>query len=290
MQVVLGIDAAWTDRHPSGIALAAENAEGWKLIAAEASYQRFHACADKTIAPELRCSGARPVVSQLLASCRALCGRSPDLVAIDMPLSLMPISGRRVSDDAVSRAYGTRKCATHTPSKLRPGHISDDLVLSFKKEGYLLLRKIISTPGVMEVYPHPALVELAKAKERLPYKFGRTGVYWPNLATEERRARLYRQWGEIIALLDREIAGVKDRFSELPLDASRSALKEFEDKLDAVICASVAIFSLKGQARPFGDEYSAIWIPVVETGDEARTRDPNPKKGRPIWTRVREGW
>jgi hypothetical protein len=38
------------------------------------------------------------------------------LVAIDMPLAQTPIVGRRVSDSAVSRAHGGRKCGANAPN------------------------------------------------------------------------------------------------------------------------------------------------------------------------------
>jgi predicted RNase H-like nuclease len=210
---------------------------------------------------DIRPSGSLPVIAELLASCRAQWGL-PDLVAIDMPLSLSKIDGRRDCDNEVSRIYGARKCGTHTPSVLRPGRISDDLRKDFGAMGYRLQTEAISTPSLIEVYPHPALVELANAKERLPYKAGKVRTYWPQLGKEERRARLYRQWRDIVSLLDLEIKGVKDAFPILPLDAHGYELKAFEDRLDAVVCAWVAICALKGQARAFGDQESAIWIPL----------------------------
>jgi hypothetical protein len=42
-RAVLGIDAAWTLSQPSGVALVAETPNAWRLVAADASYQRFHA-------------------------------------------------------------------------------------------------------------------------------------------------------------------------------------------------------------------------------------------------------
>jgi predicted RNase H-like nuclease len=263
MQAVLGIDAAWTVMKPSGVALAACGAGGWELVEAESSYQNFCARVDSAAGVEIPLSGSLPVTSALLATCQVLSGRLPELVAIDMPLSLSPICGRRASDEAVSRAYGAYWCATHTPSASRPGQISDRLRADFEKAGYPLQTEVISTPGLIEVFPHPALVELASAEQRLPYKAGKVGKYWPTLGRGERRDRLYRQWNEIVSLLDSEIKGVKDKFAELPLDAWGYEPKAFEDRLDAVVCAWVAICALKGQARAFGDEESAIWIPVA---------------------------
>jgi predicted RNase H-like nuclease len=143
----------------------------------------------------LRPRGSLPNPAELLASASKLCDSSVKLVAIDMPLAHTPIVGRRFADDKVSQSYGARKCGTHTPSALRPGRISDDLRAGFEKAGYPLLTKSIAPIGVIEVCPHPALVELAKASKRLPYKASRVRVYWPSLTPLQRRSRLSRPLG-----------------------------------------------------------------------------------------------
>jgi predicted RNase H-like nuclease len=261
MRAVLGIDAAWTLTQPSGVALAVELANGWRLIAAAASYQRFHAMVDSRQPAEPRPSGSSPDAPALLASATILCGRPVDLVAIDMPLALTPINTRRFADNAVSKAYGGRKCGTHTPSALRPGRISDALRNSFERAGYPLGTDRLALPGVIEVYPHSALVELAGALERLPYKTSKVRSYWPLATPPERRTFLYRQWGEIVALLEGEIANVAATLPRLELNASAWEVKACEDTLDAIVCAWVAICALEGRAKPFGDRDSAIWIP-----------------------------
>ena len=263
MRAVLGIDAAWTLTHPSGVALVVERMNGWHLIATAASYQRFHALGDSRQPPEKCPSGSAPDAPALLASASLLCGRSVDLIAIDMPLAHMPIAGRRICDNAVSKAYGGRKCGTHTQSAVRPGPISDRLRESFEQSGYPLQTDRVACPGLIEVYPHPALVELAGASKRLPYKASKVRDYWRSCTPPERRVRLHRQWSEIVAMLEQEIAGVADALQELRLDASAMELKAYEDSLDAVICAFVAICALQGRATPFGDRNSAIWIPEL---------------------------
>jgi len=42
-RAVLGIDAAWTATEPSGVALAVEDASGWRLVAVDGSYDHFQA-------------------------------------------------------------------------------------------------------------------------------------------------------------------------------------------------------------------------------------------------------
>jgi predicted RNase H-like nuclease len=261
MRAVLGIDAAWTLTQPSGVALAVERSRSWHLIAATASYQRFYALTDCSVPAEQRPSGSLPDVPRLLASASTLCDTRVNLVAIDIPLARSPILGRRVSDNAVSRAYGGRKAATHTPNALRPGPLSEHLRQTFDRAGYPLLTSKMAPMGLIEVYPHPALVELAGASIRLLYKASKVRSYWPNATRIERCVLLYRQWSEIVTLLEKRISGVMAELPRPEIGVSGIEIKAYEDSLDAVICAWVAICALEGRATPFGDQDSAIWIP-----------------------------
>ena len=179
-----------------------------------------------------------------------------------MPLAHEAITGRRFCDNEVSRIFGARKCGTHSPTPARPGPISDELRKGFDLAGYPLLTRGLSSRGLIEVYPHPALVELTGASERLPYKTPKTRSYWPSLTPTERRARLYQQWNEIINLLEGEIANVSAVLPIPGMTATKAEAKACEDMLDAIICAWVAVCALEGRARPLGDENSAIWIPI----------------------------
>jgi predicted RNase H-like nuclease len=135
MRTVLGIDAAWTERNASGVAVAAEDANGWQLKGAWPSVAHFLADAYGHPSPDKPSGGVAPA-NDLLSAARGLVGRLPDLVAIDMPMALEPITGRRASDDALSRAYGAKWCAAHSPSAVRPGPISDQLRHGFEEAGY----------------------------------------------------------------------------------------------------------------------------------------------------------
>ncbi|WP_240533433.1 DUF429 domain-containing protein [Sinorhizobium fredii] len=259
---VLGIDAAWTLSQPSGVALALCDDDGWKLAAVAPSYQRFLILADQGLAPEPKPSGRMPDMAALLQAAASVARASIDLIAVDMPLSKVPIVGRRRSDDAVSKAYGGRKCGTHSPNAERPGKISDALRDQAQRAGYPLATTAIDMPALIEVYPHPALVELARAKERLPYKVQKIRAYWPSVAPLERRAKLIGQWSHILTLLETEISGVKRMLPLIDESASGAELKAFEDMLDAVVCAWTGICAIEGRATAFGDDASAIWIPI----------------------------
>jgi predicted RNase H-like nuclease len=261
MHAVLGIDAAWTLHNPSGVALAAETDTGWRIIAAESSYQRFMARADASLVRDVRPLGSRPDAKNLLRAARLLCGTDVSIIAVDMPLSKTPIVQSRVSDRAVTSAYAARWCSTHQPSAVRPGAISDALREEFAALGFPLLTTLPADKGLIEVYPHPALVELSGSAKRLEYKASNIGKYWPSHTPLERRARLIAVWRKIAALLEAEITGIEATLPDIEPSSSGLMLKAFEDTLDAIICAWIAVCVLEERAKPFGDHDSAIWIP-----------------------------
>jgi predicted RNase H-like nuclease len=273
LRAVLGIDAAWTATQPSGVALVVQTSTGWELKALEASYQNFHALANCQAVRDVRPLGSVPNSSILLAAALAIAKCQVDVVAIDIPLALSRIVRRRASDDCVSRAYGARHCSTHSPSEERPGKISDQLHESFAALGFPLRTTILEIPALIEVYPHPALLELTGKFQRLPYKCGKTTRYWPGLPSQDRQKMLLDQWDKIVGKLDAEIRGVKAALPRMPASARGATLKTYEDKLDAVICAWVGVCVLQNRTRPFGDLDSAIWIPQLsKSGDN----DPQP--------------
>lgn len=130
---------------------------------------------------------------------------------------------------------------------------------------YPLLTSGASFPALIEVYPHPALIELAKADRRLPYKHAKSLKYWPGDSLIDRRHKLLSVWADIVSLLDCRIEGVASALP-LPDPSSRGhELKAYEDCLDAVVCAWVGTCVLDGTATAYGDEASAIWVPTAAT-------------------------
>ena len=261
MRVVLGVDAPRTEKEPSGVALLADNGSGWVLIEAAASYAAF-LDAGEGAAPVLRHRGSIPDAESLIAAAMEKAGAMVDVVAVDMHLSITPIVGRRGSDNVISTLYGARHASTHTPSTTRPGKLSDELRDGFERIGYPLSIQDPVSRALLEVYPHPALIELAAADRRLPYKQSKIRKYWPVADPVARRANLLRTWSDIVGLLDVEISGVKDALPLPSPNARGYELKAYEDALDAVVCAWVGACALTGRARAYGDEESAIWVPV----------------------------
>lgn len=250
--VVLGIDAAWTTANPSGVAVAARTGSAWHLIAAAASFEEFVGLVDDGM-------GTGPAA--LIAAAGCLAGRTPDLVAVDMPMMDAPILARRAADNAVNRAYAGRGAGTHSPTADRPGEVGRALEAGLSAAGYPLATLDIQRPCRVEIYPHPTLIELLGSTYRLPYKAGNTGKYWRDQPLIERRVRLYEVWTTIITALDGVLIGSAAALTLPPEGARGRSLKAFEDRLDAVIAAFAGAMVLEGRARPYGDVTSAVWVP-----------------------------
>ena len=179
-----------------------------------------------------------------------------------MPMARHPITEPRPCDKAISSKYAARGAGTHSPSASRPGAVSDTLRADFEAHGYALCT-CAPARGLIEVYPHPALIEFLKAPYRLEYKAAKTGKYWRQTSIAERRQKLRDVWGRIVEALDARIEGLKAALPPPAPEIRGWRLKAYEDKLDAVVCAGVAIAGLNGKAKAFGDENAAIWVPTA---------------------------
>ncbi len=155
-----------------------------------------------------------------------------------------------------------RGAATHSSSAGRPGKISDPLRAGFEASGCPLCTSA-PAKGLIEVYPHAALIEFLEAGYRLEYKVGKIATYWRNDSPDARHCKLREVWARIVEGLERRIEGVQAALPPPAPEIRGWRLKAYEDKLDAVVCAAVAIAGLKGEARPFGDEHAAIWVPIA---------------------------
>jgi predicted RNase H-like nuclease len=267
MAAVLGIDAAWTAGHPSGVALIDSRDGRWECVAVAPSYVGFLALAlGETVDWTIKTLGSQPDAEALLmATRRLLGGRLPAVVAVDMPLSLQAITGRRPADNAISRMFGARKCGTHSPSADRPGPLGAKLAGAFETHGFSLATAatLPGAPGrLLEVYPHPALLTLLEASERVPYKVGRTRTYWPAATPTERRTNVVQVMQDVLDGLSREIASIRVVLPDTAPPAGLAPLKRFEDALDALVCAWVGAKYLAGEAEVYGDGDAAIWVPT----------------------------
>jgi len=272
---VLGIDAAWTAHHPAGVALVKIPARGQpQLLRAARSYEEFcQIAADGKIGWPTRVHGNAPNIPALLAVCEKLTGTTPNVIALDIPLGPQPINGRRAADKMVTKAYITRKAGTHSPMAQRPGPISQMLFEQLTQYGFEWLnaeaepRQNKNAHVFIEVYPHPAIIELLGLAERLKYKVSKLPKYWPELDRDQRRTAVAKNLNRLRAALNKRIAGVAQWLPAAQSFEQASQLKGYEDALDAVVCAWIGCEFLAGRCVAYGDSESAIWLPVPSARD-----------------------
>lgn len=265
MTTILGIDAAWTAGEPSGVALVRQQGSRWRCFAAAPSYASFLDSANGG-SPDWtrRAIGSVPDPARLLSAAAHIAGEPAALVAIDMPVSTVPILGRRAADRQVSRTFGAQWCSAHTPSPIRPGSIGADLSRHIAATGYPLATAATppGTPGrLVEVYPHPALLALLKRDRRVPYKIAKASNYWKGASIPERIDRLLAEFAAILGGLAIVIDGIAIPLPNAADVGSLSALKPLEDAIDALVCCWVGVEYLAGRCQPLGDDTAAIWCP-----------------------------
>lgn len=262
---VLGLDAAWTSGQPSGVALVGRRAGQWHCIGVAPSYAQFKGLADGVPVDWQRAPiGSEASASDLVDAATRMGRRPPDIVAVDMPLSHRAITGRRQSDDMISRDWGSLHASTHTANAGRPGAVGERLLRAFEAEGYKLVTmpQVRQERAIVETYPHPIAIALCDRRKRVPYKASKVRKYWPDLDPPQRRQRLREEWRALDAALRARIGGIALETAGIWAASRPVELKRWEDAIDALLCTIAGIALIEGDAEPFGDCHAAIWLPV----------------------------
>jgi predicted RNase H-like nuclease len=255
MPAFVGLDLAWTARNETGVC----------VLRGDAS----------TLALErLGCAVATP------AGFADLCDSLGDdvVVAVDAPLVVHP--ERRAERD-LAKVFGKYKASAYFANmpflEKMNGTAGPKLAIELRKRGFQVVPSGLGRRGVgrtaIEVFPHPAHVVLFGLDERLKYKKG---------PVAQRRAQMVIYQGFLRTLLAVEMPSVLDSalvVAALDREATLArgrALKNLEDRLDALTCAYVAFHCWNhGPAgyRVFGsDEGGAIVTPLLVPATSGRAR------------------
>jgi predicted RNase H-like nuclease len=267
MRAILGIDAAWTEHEPSGVALIHGDHEEWTAVSVAPSYDSFVA-ASKGVPVDWstrKFAGSPPQIRELVEAARRFTPAELCVVAVDMPMATISFETRREADSAISKAFGGRGCATHSPNAARPGTLGASLSRQLSAEGIPLATTSHvhpDLPRAIEVYPHPALLALLGRDYRVPYKVSKSIKYWKGTSIAERIARLLVEFREIQAALELSLGKVPIDLPGAEGVTTLSSLKSYEDALDAVVCAWVGMHFVNGTAAAYGDDVAAIWVPA----------------------------
>lgn len=258
---VLGVDAAWTVNNPSGIALIEKSNAMYRIVKVGRSYSEFLT----SINNEGRPKGGVPNFEALISFCNTL-GYDIRVVALDLPLSIDPIVGRRVCDNLISSYYGNKGASTHTPNSNSPGPLADQISQQLLKLGFYLAPVSGTKEKVfMEVYPHVSIIELFSLDYRFPYKVGKNKKYWPELSIDDRKCKSIEQLNKLKAYLIDWFENLDEFVPDLDINVKYRSweMKGREDVLDAVIAALTGALYLEGRISSYGDDKGVIWVPKL---------------------------
>ncbi|GEL93686.1 DUF429 domain-containing protein [Cellulomonas composti] len=257
----VGVDLAWGDRKPTGLAVLDD---AGRLVHVSA------ARTDDEIAERLA-----PYVA---GAC---------LVAIDAPLIVTNATGNRPAEAALNKDFARFDAGAHPSNTGKPelrerprgARIAARLGLDMDPRSGRARRAI-------EVYPHPATVALFRLGRTLKYK-NKSGRSLAQLRAE------------LIVLLDL-LEGLRDAELPLVVDppdpagptswqalrraveeaGRKSELRVVEDQVDAVVCAYIALVAHRAPERTttYGDfETGYIVTPTLPEG-----LTPSPRPARPV--------
>jgi predicted RNase H-like nuclease/ppGpp synthetase/RelA/SpoT-type nucleotidyltranferase len=264
----VGVDLAWGDRRPTGLAVLDDGGRLLHLSTAR---------------------GDDEIVESLAAYVDGDC-----LVALDAPLIVRNATGSRPGEAALNRDFAPFDAGAHPSNTGKPefrdgtrgGRLCARLGLDLNPRSGRARRAI-------EVYPHPATIALFHLGRTLKYKqkAGRT--------LEELRSELTVLMGLVEGLSaadpPMEVAG--DVWAALVASVAaatrKSQLRVVEDQVDAVLCAYIALFADRRPERTttYGDlEHGYIVTPTLPGGLTPRPRGkPAAPAGEdPVRAAVRE--
>jgi predicted RNase H-like nuclease len=270
----IGIDLAWSPRNLSGAAVLLGNATGATLH----DVALLQSDAD------------------LVAYITRQAGSGPALVTVDAPLVVPNEYGRRPAEAELGRAMSGYQAAAHSANrrllafadgKRDPaGQVRGEaLVAALAAHGFWQTAAIAAhdAPGqpavprtITEVYPHAAMVGMFELECTLKYK------------TRPRRSRAQQlaAWAEYQRLLgalataDPALHGQADLLAVDVSGLRGARLKDYEDQVDALLCAYIALYAHRwgaARCRTFGTlAAGSIFTPVPRA-----LREPQEQRGPP---------
>ena len=221
-----GIDLAWSDRNRTGVCALDE---------------------DGVVVDERLLESDAEILEWVVARLDG-----PAVVAVDAPLLVPNTTGRRPCEAQCAMAYAAKKAGPHPANRTlladESGTIRGERLAAALREFGFADPWTASNRTLLEVYPHPTLIEVFGLPERLLYKAK------PGLGVAGRRTGLRRLSGLLAGLqaADPPLTAPRVRVSD---EKRGAALKAIEDRLDARVCAWVASLWAHDQTRVrlFGD-------------------------------------
>lgn len=220
----IGLDLAWSVRNPTGGAVVEGDAGGGRLT--ETALLSDDA--------------------SILEFVDAQAGDGPAIVAIDAPLTVPNVTGRRPAEAEVGAVFGRFQAAAHPTNRTRLADAAgvvrgEALTQALEARGFVHDPRIPAgapVRRVVEVYPHPAMVALFGLPRTLKYK----NKGQPREVLDEAWAAFHRHLASLNEA-DPPLTGLDAHLSVDPAALKGRALKGHEDRTDAILCAYIALYA-----------------------------------------------
>ena len=220
----IGIDLAWSPRNGTGLAVAEKKRAHWIIREAVSGLGSNH---------------------EILDALLGVAGEKPAIIAIDAPL-VVPFERRgREGDRLITRLFGPYDAGVYPATRFYLGRYGGkriwDLVSDLEGVGFRHDCRV--EPGkparmFFETYPHAATVALFELRKTLKYKTRQGRTY-------AMRWRAFRDLEACLKELARfrpAMAGVEEFLTQKLTALRGGKLKEYEDRLDAIVCAYIAAY------------------------------------------------
>jgi predicted RNase H-like nuclease len=251
MITCIGLDLAWSPRNPTGAAVIVGDANGGALT-------------ETALLGEME---------QIVAYVARHAEDGPAFVAIDAPLRVPNATGRRGAEAALNQVFRTYDAGAHPANRSLPAfrggvrgeQLAEALVALGFTHDCTSIAAGVAARQVIEVYPHPAMVALFDLGKALKYK-ARPGR---ELAERLEAWRQYQAHLRDLAAADPALHGHAAFLSQDVAALRGRRLKDYEDQVDAIMCAYVALYAFRwgaARCRTFGTlEEGYIFTPVPES-------------------------
>lgn len=164
----------------------------------------------------------------------------PAIIGIDAPLAVPNEKESRKCDRLVSQHFGRYEAGAYPANRrIFEGKVrGEELVKKLKKKGFCHEYDITKQSNkylVVEVYPHPATINLFSLCKTIKYKKGRVSYRKKGLCE-------LQKW--ILTLRDAEPSlYIKESFLSKINALSGKELKKYEDFLDSILCAYIVYYA-----------------------------------------------
>ena len=206
----VGIDLAWSRNNHSGIVIL----DGNRLVL----------------------NGIVKSDEEILRSINSVVKNHPVQVAIDAPLNVPNKTGSRLAEKELNKEFRKYEAGAHPANRSwfmrSSGCIrGEEIVKKLRNQGIVHDPALKNKRCCFEVYPHPAMIRLFDLEKTLKYKPRKNRSY-------DDRYQAFEQYQTHLKSLN--LLGVDELLSTNVSSLRGRSLKDYEDVLDALLCAYIA--------------------------------------------------